>query len=180
MNLRRLLRKSRGFTVIETMLVVTLVGVMAALAVYGIRRYLMTAKSKADADGSMLAIAAAIRAYYDANHGYLNCSSTYDDYYPMGPNGKKHPFNNPSNSSHSCWSLYNIRMGVTYMSFAVRAGTKNDTPTAPAEFNITFPKPKEPWFVLVGTLDLDEDKTLARYMTSSFAPGVVLRVNEGE
>jgi type IV pilus assembly protein PilA len=177
---RRRSSASRAFTLVEVMIVVAIVGVMAALAVFGIRKYLTAGKAKADADGAMLAMASAIRAYYDANRGYLDCSSDYDDFYPMAPNSKKHVLNNPSNSDHGCWSLYNVRMGPSYMSFAVRAGTKNETPTVPLGFSITFPKPKEPWFVLVGTLDLDEDKTYARYMTSSFSPGVIHRTNEGE
>lgn len=171
---------SRGFTLVEVMIVVALVGVMAALAIFGIRKYLATAKAKSDADSAMLGMSAAIRAYYDANRGYLDCSSDYDDFYPMKPDSKKHVLNNPMHADQSCWSLYNVRMGPTYMSFAVRAGTKNETPPNPPGFSLTFPKPKEPWFVLVGTLDLDGDGTYARYVTSSFSPSVVNRVNEGE
>jgi len=180
MTTRRRFDTARAFTLVEVMIVVAIVGVMAALAVFGIRKYLMAGKAKADADGAMLGMASAIRAYYDANRGYLNCSESYEDYYPMAPTGKKHPLNNPNNPRHACWSLYNVRMGPTYMSFAVRAGTKNETPTTPTGFSVTFPKPKEPWFVLVGALDLDDDKTFARYMTSSFSPGVIFRINEGE
>ena len=180
MRLQHLPRGRRGYTLVEVMIVVALVGVMAALAFFGIKRYLATGKSKADADSAMLGIAAAIRSYYDENRGYLDCSSDYDDFYPMKPDDRKHVLNNPGHPDHSCWKLYNVRMGPTYMSFSVRAGTKNDSPPAPPISGITYPKPKEPWFVLVGTLDLDDDKVYARYVTSSFSPGVIHRSNEGE
>jgi Tfp pilus assembly protein PilE len=168
-------------TLVELMVVVAMVGVFAALATFSVRRFLTQAKSKGDADAAMLAMVGAMRAYYDQTRGYLDCSSNFDDFYPMTPNASKHLLNYESHSDYDCWKHYNIKMGPTYMSFAVRAGTKNDSPPQPpTDHTFDWPSPTGPWFVLVGTVDLDNDKTYGRYVASSFEPGVIHRENEGE
>jgi type IV pilus assembly protein PilA len=66
-TIQRKLKKSRGFTLVELMIVVAIVGILAALAIYGVRKYMANAKS-AEARNSLGQLTKDAASAYNREH----------------------------------------------------------------------------------------------------------------
>jgi type IV pilus assembly protein PilA len=77
----------RGFTLVELVAVVCIMGVLATIAIYSMRKYIQHAKMSEAAE-IVAAIKAGQEAYYDETFRYLQVgANTNDSWYPDSPTG---------------------------------------------------------------------------------------------
>lgn len=172
-----------GFTLVELLAVVAMIGILSVLALVGYRRYLH-ASHTGEAKDIIGAIHVAEAAYRGETLGYLSCSDTLEDYYPGDParDTLRH-WIQPSHPDVACWRTLNVATdSPTRFGFAVVAGSPGVAPPAPStDQKPTWPNPTtEPWYVVQAAGDQDGDKKPALFVSSSFAPSEIYVENEAE
>lgn len=173
----------RGFTMVELLAVVAMIGILSTLAMVGYRQYISASKT-ADARAIMSAIRVAEESYRAETLQYLSCSPNINSgWYPASPDGKKRHWVNPNHAQSSCWRTLNVVTdSPTTFGFTVRAGSPGQVPPTlninpPTAWN--WPTTTEPWYVIQAVGNADGDSVFSRLVASSFS-GDIYSENETE
>jgi type IV pilus assembly protein PilA len=171
----------RGFTLVELMAVVAIVGVLATLGIVAYRRYISSSKAT-EAIYMVGAIRSAEESYRAETLGYLDVSSSISSYYPMAtPTNRKYAWDAPSADGYAKWRQLGARAdGPVYFGYAVKAGSAGGTPPTLSIVNPpTWPATTEPWYVIQAAGDVNANGVFCYVTTSSFTSEVHIE-NEGE
>jgi type IV pilus assembly protein PilA len=179
--------RQRGFTLIEMMIVVVIVGILAMLAVVGYRR-LVSASHVTEARNTVQSIRVAQEAYHAETQRYADISTSLSAWYPQStPTG--HLVTAWGGACTVCmanmdWSVLPLHIdGPVLFGYATKAGTSVDSlPTLPSDITgkVTLPgSPTTDWYVVTAMCDLDANGSPYSYvMTTSFS-NQVFAFNEG-
>jgi type IV pilus assembly protein PilA len=153
-------RRPRGFTLIELMIVVVIVGILATLAVVGYRK-LIQSSHVSEATGMVQSIRVAQEGYHAETQQYANVSRSLTDYYPAAPVyqivtawGAQAPYADVS------WSSLPVHVdGPVLFGYATVAGIAAGTVPPSVTVNgtaLVFPAvPTTDWYVIAACADLD-------------------------
>jgi len=179
--------KRRGFTLTELMIVVAMIGVLAAIALVGYRRYMRGA-----AASEVKAVVSGIRiseeAYKAETFQYLGCGGGLTDWYPDVPNDRKRNWDNgkTGEAKHDCWMQLNVTTdGPVRFGYAVVAGIAPQPDTVP---NVTYCQNwsaahatvNGPWFVVQAAGDQDADGVQSLFAASSLTGELCVESTNGD
>lgn len=172
---------SRGFTLVELMVVVAIIAVLSTVAVYGLRKYVLAAKT-AEPIEMINNIRAAQEAYKDETFQYLHVSSM-SSYFPfssateLGSNKKK-DWSAGASSEFAQWKILGVMpSAVVQFGYACAAGNKTGVPDSTAlglkEGSFGATSAPGPWYVVRAAGDRDGDGDMAIFIGSSFSDAIL-------
>jgi type IV pilus assembly protein PilA len=178
---------TRAYTLVEVMIVVVIVGVLATLGVYGVRKYMASARTS-EATSVLNAIRAAEEVHRSDTFVYFDVSGgSFDNKHPSAiPGDFKRNWVGDGDSPATSANFRTLGVQIagavsfTYATVAGRAG--EGYPALPtnksvAEFN--FPDPAtEPYFIAVAQGDLDGNGSFSYVVTHSMNNEIYIE-NEG-
>jgi prepilin-type N-terminal cleavage/methylation domain-containing protein len=182
------LRYEHGFTLVEMMVVVVLVGVLAGLAVYGVRKYILSAKTS-EAVSMMTSIKSAEEAFKGETFIYLDVSSSFApaNFYPTATPGRtKVQWGDTTTTVGANWRTLGVHSdGPTLFGYAVVAtapgASQPSLPTAKQASDFNLPGSLTAWqYIAVAKADLGGQTGVYTYVLSHSYSSEVYVENEGE
>lgn len=174
--------KVRGFTLVELLTVISIIGILAAMAVALVTKH-VNASRTSEALAVVQSIRAAQESFRAENRRYLSVSGTLDNYYPANkPDRQKRSFyRNGSDELDQKWNLLHPVVSgpvrFVYSTVAGDAGKATEVlavTNAPASAQATGP-----YYLIQAIADMDNDGDRCVVAATSFSSETYVE-NEGE
>jgi len=180
-------RGASGFTLVELMIVIAMIGVLAALGVFGFRRYLRAAGA-AEVKAVIQGIRVSEEAIKAETFQYLGCSANLTSWYPGAPNDKKRHWDNgqTGNVEHDCWMRLNVTTdGPVRFGYAVMAGIAPQPNAVPnigycGNWAAAHSTVNGPWFVVQAAGDQNADGIKSLFASSSATGEICVDPTNGD
>jgi len=179
---------SRGFTLVELMGVVAIVGILATLAVYGVRKYIQSSKGS-EAIQMIGAIKTAQESYKAETFAYMDVSGSHTlslaTFYPTStPSNKSYGWGDVSTDQGKAFRTLGVQAdGAVRFAYGCAAGDGSNAIPALGSTLSSGSWPTEsggiPWYVARAVGDLDDDGDQSVYTSASFIGNIII-TNEGE
>ncbi len=181
------LGKAYGFTLVEVMIVVAIIGVLAAIGVVGFRKY-MRAAAAAEVKAVIQSIRVSEEAIKAETFQYRGCSTSLTNWYPATPDDKKRHWDNGQNGDpvHDCWKELNVVTdGPVRFGYAVMAGIAPQPDPVPnigyvANWAAAHATVNGPWFVVQAAGDQNADGVLSLFASSSISGEIHVEPTHGD
>jgi len=178
MRVRRA-RQARGFTLIELMAVVCIIGILATLAIYGVKKYVLAAKT-AEPIEIINSIRAAQESYKDETFGYKNVSDM-SSYYPFADanalkNAKLDWDSSTNSAAKAAWAELGVHpSSQVQFGYACMAAKGSGVPSQSAlgiSVDLKYPTTAPDWYVVRAAGDRDGNGVMARFVGSNFTDAI--------
>lgn len=169
----RLRTLSRGYTLTELMIVVSMIGILSALAVVGYRKYIDSAKIS-EPLSLIQSIRSAEEEFKDKTMTYLNVSTKY---FPRESfDSKKMGWANTGHTDYMKWqTLGVVASGPVRFGYRVNSGAAGVAIAVPIDYAPppTFTTPTNPWYIVQAKGDPNEDGKPTVLIATSFSSEIV-------
>jgi type IV pilus assembly protein PilA len=146
-----------GYTLVELMAVVSIIGILAAVAIYGTRKYIRASKT-AEATSMIANIRAAEETYRDETFKYLGLTN-FNSWHPVNvPLANVYSWDTDNGQISTIFHTLGVQptgpVRYTYTVFAGDVGsTTPEFPTAAKLASFNFPAITGPYYVIIAKAD---------------------------